>query len=207
MARNSPDERVIYLALKDIFRGPDAQLRKSKKVRELIQKHQHCADIRDLIEEHSFDNVYSVTKVLLEQQVFESTLRAKLRFPEVFEVSPAQSAEREASEAEAAKTEADAIRDAAEGRQGVLALEEQTDPELMVKGKERACCRDKSRACFSYMKANGRFSLPGFRSAIPDPLRSVCYHLCSIPLPCLLPLQFSASAPGKGANASRKSLL
>jgi hypothetical protein len=54
-------------------------------------------------------------KALLQDEIFISTLRAKIHFPEVFEVSPAQSAERAASEAEAARSDADAIRDATEG--------------------------------------------------------------------------------------------
>lgn len=148
MARNPPDERLVYLALKDIFRGADAQIRRLKKVRELIQKHQRRTDVRNLIQEHNIDNVCNVAKVLLEQQVFESTLKAKIRFPDVFEVSPVQSAEREASEAEAAKTEADAIRDVAEGRQGVHTLEEQSETEVTVKGKEKKSCMDERRECF-----------------------------------------------------------
>ncbi|KAK5019734.1 hypothetical protein BJ546DRAFT_1057918 [Cryomyces antarcticus] len=137
MAKNPPDERLVYLALKNIFKGIDAQMRKPKKTRELVQRHQHCTDLRDLIHEHNIDNVCNMAKALLEQQVFESTLKAKIRFPEVFEVSPAQSAEREASEAEAAKTEADAIRGAAEGRQGASTLVEGEGKGILQKGNER----------------------------------------------------------------------
>ena len=103
MANNFPDERVVYLALKESFKGADAQVRKAKKVREIVQKAQNNIDVRDLIQQHNIENVCSVTKTLLEQQIFESTLKAKIRFPEVFEISPAQSAERSASEAEAAR--------------------------------------------------------------------------------------------------------
>ncbi|OCK80284.1 hypothetical protein K432DRAFT_434859 [Lepidopterella palustris CBS 459.81] len=66
--KNPPDERVVYLALKNVFKGTYAEI-------------------------------------------------PKLRFPEVFDVSPAQSAEREASEAEAARNEANAIKDALQGHQ------------------------------------------------------------------------------------------
>ncbi|KAI0191402.1 hypothetical protein EV127DRAFT_363792 [Xylaria flabelliformis] len=58
--KNPPDERVVYLALKNVFKGKNAE--------------------------------------------------AKIRFPEVFDVSPAQSADRAASEAEAAINEANAIK-------------------------------------------------------------------------------------------------
>jgi len=96
--KNQPDERLVYLALTNIFRGADAQLRRPKKIRELILKQQDNIDVRDLIETHNIDNVCNVAKTLLDQQIFESMLKAKIRFPEVFEVSPAQSAERSASE-------------------------------------------------------------------------------------------------------------
>jgi hypothetical protein len=78
-----------------------------------------------------------VAKGLLEEQIFESTLNAKIKFPEVFEVSPAQSAERTASEAEAARTEADAIKDAAESRLGALTLREEDENSELQKGKEK----------------------------------------------------------------------
>ena len=112
--RNQPDERSVYLALNNIFRGADAQLRKPKKIRELILKCRHHINVRNLIEAHNIENVCNVAKNLLEQQIFESTLKAKIRFPEVFEVSPAQSAERSVSEQEAARSEADAIQNFAE---------------------------------------------------------------------------------------------
>ena len=112
MTRNLPDERLVYLALKDSLKGADAQIRKAKKVREVVQKVQYNVDVRDLIQEHNLDNVCNVAKALLEQQIFESTLRAKICFPEVYEISPGQSAERSASEAEAARLEADAINSA-----------------------------------------------------------------------------------------------
>src|SRR5271154_3314000 len=117
MARNPPDERLVYLVLKKYFQGTDAHIRKRKAIYKLIQEHQDEVDIRDLMREHNLDNVCNVAKSLLEHQIFESTLKAKIRFPEVFDVSPAQSAERAVSEAEAAKTEADAIRDAADGHE------------------------------------------------------------------------------------------
>jgi hypothetical protein len=47
----------------------------------------------------------------LKNKIFESTLKAKMRFPELFDVSPTQSADREASEAEAARDEASVVRE------------------------------------------------------------------------------------------------
>jgi hypothetical protein len=104
------------LALRGIFLGSDAHLRNHKKVRDRIQKYKDNAEIKALLQQHSEDSICSIAKLLLERQVFESSLKAKLCFPEGFDVSPAQSAEREASITEAAKSEADAIRNVAEGR-------------------------------------------------------------------------------------------
>lgn len=122
MAKNPPDERLVYLALKNIFKGTNAQLRGPKKVQNYIEKHQNEDGISTLITEHNIDNVRNCAHKLMKEGVFESTLKAKMRFPEVFEISPAQSAEREASEAEAARSEADAIRDIAEGHQNTPGL-------------------------------------------------------------------------------------
>ena len=80
--------------------------------------------MRDLVYAHNLDNVCNIVKVLLNQQIFESTLKAKIRFPEVFEVSPAQSAERSASKKEAVRTEVDAIKVVAEGPSRAVLLED-----------------------------------------------------------------------------------
>lgn len=45
------------------------------------------------------ERLAQVAKGLLEEQTFESTLKAKMGFPELVDVSPTQSADREASEA------------------------------------------------------------------------------------------------------------
>lgn len=45
MAQNSPDERLVYLALKNASKGADALIRKPKKIRELIQKTRHNVDV------------------------------------------------------------------------------------------------------------------------------------------------------------------
>ncbi len=52
-------------------------------------------------------------------------------------MSPSQSAERVASEAEAARSDADAIRDAAKGLQGTWASPQVNELELAHKGKRK----------------------------------------------------------------------
>ncbi|KAB5511395.1 hypothetical protein GE09DRAFT_1015037, partial [Coniochaeta sp. 2T2.1] len=110
-----PDERVVYLALKNVFKGPNAEVRQLKKIQKLILMNQQQGDVASLIRAHNIDTVCNTVRTLLIEQIFASTLKAKIRFPEVFDVSPTQSAEREASEVEAARNEANAIEDAIQG--------------------------------------------------------------------------------------------
>lgn len=118
MARIPPDERSVYLAFKNVFKGPDARMRAAKKIKKKVQSSkEENEEIRALVQEHDIDHIGNTVKALLEAEIFESTMKAKIHFPEVFDVSPAQSAERAVSEAEAAKTEADAIRDVTVGQQ------------------------------------------------------------------------------------------
>ncbi|KAL1606212.1 hypothetical protein SLS60_003613 [Paraconiothyrium brasiliense] len=124
MAKNPPDERLVYLALKRVFQGSNAELRQKKKVLKLIQQHQDEVDVRSLIQEHSIDSLCNVSKCLLEERIFESTLKAKIRFPEVFDVSPAQTAERAISQSEAAKNEDAAIEQVMEGQKDKAAVQE-----------------------------------------------------------------------------------
>lgn len=113
---NKPDERLVYLALRSVFIGEDAKIRNPKAIKKQIQKHQQREDVKALMKNHQQDHVYKTAKKLLENHVFESTLNAKLRFPEVFSISLAQSADREQSQEEAARSEENALRNAAEGR-------------------------------------------------------------------------------------------
>ncbi|KAI0196467.1 hypothetical protein F4808DRAFT_439748 [Astrocystis sublimbata] len=112
--KNPPDERVVYLALKNVFKGPNAMLRKSKAIRKMITQHKENSEVSNLVNEHNIDVVCNMAKALLVDGIFESTLKAKIHFPEVFDVSPAQTAEREASEIVAAVYEAEAIQGAVE---------------------------------------------------------------------------------------------
>jgi hypothetical protein len=112
MEQNDPDERLVYLACQHIFRGSHSQVRRSKTIRSLIQENE--PSLADILREHNMNPTIKVVKKLLQDQVFDDTLKAKIRFPELFDVSPTQSAEREASEAEAARGEASAVREISE---------------------------------------------------------------------------------------------
>lgn len=106
-----PDGRAVYLALKNVFKGPNADINQLKPIQKLIQKNREKPDIANLIKEHGLATVSNSVQGLLVEKIFSSTLKAKCRFPDVFDVSPAETAEREASEAEAARHEANAIKE------------------------------------------------------------------------------------------------
>jgi hypothetical protein len=117
MAKNPPDEKLVYLTLKRVFQGQDVYIRKGKKVWSTIEKQKNQADIQHLIQQYDKQSLCQVAKTLLKDQVFESTLNAKKRFPEVFAVSPNQTAERAISESKASKKENAAIQSVTEKHQ------------------------------------------------------------------------------------------
>jgi hypothetical protein len=132
MAHSDPDERLVYLACQHIFRGPNSMVRKRKQVMSLIQRNQPA--LTDILREYNIDRTCNDAKRLLDDEIFHSNLRAKIRFPELFDVSPAQSAEREASEAEAARDEANTLREITEkeGSKDII-IQSQTQPTIEEK--------------------------------------------------------------------------
>lgn len=107
--QRSPDGRLVYLHCSSIFSGANAQVRRVKKISQLLEKHK--ASIKILTKEFTLPAVAAIAKELLEEQIFESLPRAKLRYPELFQPSETQEAERAASEAEVIRIEAEAAQD------------------------------------------------------------------------------------------------
>jgi hypothetical protein len=109
MAYSSADGRRVFLAYRTVFTGPHAHIRKSKKVREVIE--QHGGSFQSLIKDFGFDKVVDIVKTLLDQRVFESELKAKIAFPELFQTSPARDVQRNESENDAARSVAEALEE------------------------------------------------------------------------------------------------
>ncbi|KAL8848211.1 MAG: hypothetical protein Q9221_006780 [Calogaya cf. arnoldii] len=105
-----PDQRLVYLHCSSIFSGANAQVRRAKKISQLLQKRKAAISI--LTNEFPVSAVAPVAKELLEERIFESLPRAKLRFPELFQQSETQEAARAASEVEVIRIEAEAVQDA-----------------------------------------------------------------------------------------------
>ncbi|KAL9614420.1 MAG: hypothetical protein Q9167_001091 [Letrouitia subvulpina] len=108
-SQRSPDGRLVYLHCSSIFNGANAQVRRVKKISQLLEKHK--ASIKILTNEFTLPAIAGIAKDLLEQKIFESLPRAKLRYPELFQPSETQEAERAASEAEVVRVEAEAAHD------------------------------------------------------------------------------------------------
>lgn len=111
MAYQIADRRRVYLACRAIFAGDKAHLRRPKKVREEIEKRPSA--LGSLNRDLGIEKVVEILRDLLERRVFESELKAKVEFPELFVSSPRQEAKREESEIGAAKSTAEALEEIA----------------------------------------------------------------------------------------------
>ncbi|KAL1310597.1 hypothetical protein AAFC00_000872 [Neodothiora populina] len=106
-----PAEKAVYLTLRTHLQGTNSTLRNAKSIRKFLEKQQEDHQgLRQFINNHSLEHVCKVAEVMLKDRIFESTLVAKARFPDLFEVSAVQRVAQKASETKAAKAEAKAIK-------------------------------------------------------------------------------------------------
>jgi hypothetical protein len=198
MAQNLPDEKTVYLALKGVFSGQSGLIRQEKKVRALIQKQQGQAEIKHLIKEHTIVRLSQTAKALLKDQIFESTLKARERFPEVFEVSPDQTAERAVSELAAAENEDAAFQNVAEEHQ-----EKYPQPEEnLVVGNIDQNMNPGMVTCDTY----GSLTLTRRSRHLWTKTHEANYHW-SILIPSLLPVSSPAPPPDQDTIYPRKYML
>ena len=140
----SPDKRLVYLHCASIFSGTNALVRKKKRISQLLETHK--GSIKILTEEYTVSAIAIIAKQLLDEKIFESLPRAKLRYPELFQQSETQEAERAASEAEVIRIEAETAQDIVltsddEGRDECLDFEKgqlEAEPKEVLKVKEEA---------------------------------------------------------------------
>ena len=106
-----PDERLVYLHCKSIFSEANSQVRREKVVTKLLESQR--ASIKILTKEFNLAAIAVVAKDLLEQRIFESLPLAKRKFPDLFQPSKKQEADRVASEKEALRGESKAAQEIA----------------------------------------------------------------------------------------------
>jgi hypothetical protein len=109
MLYNPEDKRRVYLACRAIFVGEKAQMRQQSKVLKTVNSHQ--SSLQSLERDMGVQKIVDIAKELLEKSIFESELKAKMEFPELFRTTPAQHILHAASENDAARSEAAALKE------------------------------------------------------------------------------------------------
>lgn len=109
MAISIQDQQRIFLAYRALFEGQNAHVRQPKAIRKILISSKKSSS--PLVLSLGLDRVVSVIKGLLERGIFSSELKAKLAFPVLYETSPEQDARHEASDAGAAREEAEALQE------------------------------------------------------------------------------------------------
>ncbi|CAN9440265.1 unnamed protein product [Alternaria alternata] len=112
MAKPPLTEKLVYLALKDIFLGDGSQPSTIEEIRKTIEKHKDEPKIGALIQSHGVESVCKVAQDLLKYQIFVSMAKAEVRFPEVFEVLPAQAEQATTTGTKVATSSSAAVRSA-----------------------------------------------------------------------------------------------
>lgn len=105
------NEKRVFLACRAVFDGNNAQVRKPKTILKIVSQHQQiCQTLLNDLEEK---NLIGILKNLLERRVFDSELEAKLAFPDLFTTSAARDLQHNTTEADAVKSEAEALKNIA----------------------------------------------------------------------------------------------
>ena len=107
MVSKAERRRRIFLTARTIFTGPNSRIRDRKTISAVVAQHED--HFKQCNAAFAKNIVVDVINSLLEHGVFESELKAKLSFPELYQVSALRSLQHDASEKNAAKSEAEAI--------------------------------------------------------------------------------------------------
>ena len=77
------NEKTVYLALRDIFKDQDAEVRQIRAIRRLITIHQGRENVAELVNICGMDVLCDTARALLRDGVFASASKASQRFPEL----------------------------------------------------------------------------------------------------------------------------
>jgi hypothetical protein len=111
MASTLEYRRHIYLACKAIFSAQNAAIRKRKAIQKRLEDHK--SSLQSLVPHFDIIQAATICQALLEKQVFQSEVKAKLEFPELFTSSMDRDSQHLESEKEAARSEAEIIEEIA----------------------------------------------------------------------------------------------
>ncbi|KAL1792917.1 hypothetical protein ACET3X_009424 [Alternaria dauci] len=144
MAKPALTEKLVYLALKDVFRGDGVQPSTPEEIRKKIEKHKSESRIGALIQNHGMESVCKVAQDLLKYQIFVSMAKAEVRFPDVFEVLPTQVEQQTTAAANTATSSATVVRNT--GTYNSEEFQGTGDRIKSRKGKEKARSSSQNQA-------------------------------------------------------------
>ena len=105
------NEQRVFLAYRAVFEGSSAQIRQRKAILKVVLNHRNST--QTLLKSLGEKQVIDILKSLLERKIFQSELEGKLAFPNLFTTSLAQDEQHNASEADAVRSEAEALENVA----------------------------------------------------------------------------------------------
>ncbi|KAG9185454.1 hypothetical protein G6011_07998 [Alternaria panax] len=146
MAKPPLTEKLVYLVLKDIFRGDKTQPNTREEIRKKIEKHRGDSKVEALIVKYGMESVSKVAQDLLKYQIFVSMAKAEVRFPEVFELLPTQAQRQSTSESNIATSSAVAVQSTKTySCEELLSVGDEIRIK-MGKGKERTVTKPQNRS-------------------------------------------------------------
>ncbi len=118
LSSSKPERRRrIFLAARTVFVGDTARVRDRTTIKTVISR--HPATFQSLKQSFGEDSVVDLILSFLEKGIFESELKAKLAFPQLYQPTPARNLQHDVSEQEAARSEAEALDEASRSDLGV----------------------------------------------------------------------------------------
>ena len=105
-------EKQVYLALRESFSALPIPPSTAKKIRKKIEKHKDGARIAPLIQKYGVESITAVAFALSGDQIFASTAKARIRFPDVFGGIPIEPSPSNASASQTGKDSAAAVQPA-----------------------------------------------------------------------------------------------
>ncbi|PLB34915.1 uncharacterized protein BDW47DRAFT_133937 [Aspergillus candidus] len=111
MSYSAAEKQRVFLACKPIFAGPQAGLRKLKIIKKRIADHENL--IRPMLPGFNLKRTAGIAKDLLQREVFQLDMKARVEFPDLYVSSPAKEVQHDAFEDEAARSVAEKLNDIA----------------------------------------------------------------------------------------------
>lgn len=107
MSHSPATKRSVFVAYRPIFTGLRAEIRQAPAIRKVVEE--HGKSFKTLIDQLGLEPIIEILKLLLGQSVFESNIKAKIAFPELFHTLQVRDAQHTVLEQVAARPVAEAM--------------------------------------------------------------------------------------------------